>query len=68
MSIFFFKKQTNNIEVKNTKLPAEKTIKPRTSQETFSFHDWLVSILNSLHASVCFDRLRVLCEILSGLD
>ena len=68
MSIFFFFKQTNNIEVKNTKLPAEKTIKPRTSQEAFSFHDWLVSILNSLRASVCFDRLRVLCEILSGLD
>ena len=56
---FFFKKQTNNIEVKNTKLPAEKIIKPRTSQETFSFYDRLVSILNSLHASVCFDRLEL---------
>ena len=65
---FFFKKQTNNIEVKNTKLPAEKAIKPRTSHEAFSLHDWLVSILNSLHASVCFDPLRVLFEILSGLD
>ena len=53
---FFLYKQTNNVEVK-TKLPAEKTIEPRTSQDTLSFYDWLVSILNSLHASVCFDRL-----------
>ena len=53
---FFLHKRTNNVEVK-TKLPAEKTIEPRTSQDTLSFYDWLVSILNSLHASVCFDRL-----------
>ena len=46
----FFSTRTNNIEVKNTNLPAEKTIKPLTSQETYSFYDWLVSILNSLHA------------------
>ena len=51
-----FYKRTNNIEVKNTKLPAEKTNKPRTSQETFSFCDWSVSILNSLHALVSFVR------------
>ena len=51
-----FYKRTNNIEVKNTKLPAEKTNKPRTSQETLSFCDWSVSILNSLHALVSFVR------------
>ena len=55
MSNFFYKR-TNNIEVKNTKLPAEKTNKPRTSQETLSFYDWLLAILNYLHACVCFDR------------
>ena len=54
----FFYKRTNNIEVKTLKLPAKKTNKPPTSQETLLFYDWLVSILNSLHASVCFDRLK----------
>ena len=67
MSNFFYKR-TNNIEVKNTKLPAEKTNKPRTSQETLSFHDWLVSILTSLHLSLHFDHLRLLHGTVFRLD
>ena len=41
----------------------KKTNKHRTSQETSSFYDWLVSILNSLHAFLPFDRLRLLHRI-----
>ena len=67
MSNFFYKR-TNNIEVKNTKLPAEKTNKPRTSQETLSFYDWLVSILTSLHLSLHFDHLRLLHGTVFRLD
>ena len=67
MSNFFYKR-TNNIEVKNTKLPAEKTNKPRTSQETLSFYDWLVSIVNSLHLSLRFDHLRLLHGTVFCLD
>ena len=63
-----FYKRTNNIEVKNTKLPAEKTNKPRTSQETF-FILWLVSFDPKFSPCSCkFCSLEVFWEILKASD
>ena len=49
-------KRTNNIEVK-PQTSCRENKQTRTSQETLPFYDWLLSILNSLHAHKCSYRL-----------
>ena len=52
-------KQTNNIEVKTQNLLHRKQTNLGPLRKLCYFYDWFISILNLLHASVCFDHLHL---------